>query len=116
MDVCVCVYVLNHRERERIEQKTPTTNEVCSKLDDFSHAKISRHHTCSAASVEKDGDDAGEEEATNASSRRCSVDFHSLLSSLTRSVTVLMLPVELYLSFSLLLLFFHDQLNLHRLE
>ena len=115
MFVCVCLK--SQRESERIEQKTSTTtttrNEVGSKLDDFSHAKISRHRTCSAASVEKDGDDEEEEEeeATNASSRQCSVDFHSLLSALTRSLTLLKLPVELYLNF-----FSRDQFNLHRIE
>ncbi len=93
--VCVCAFEIIERGR-RIVQKTSTTNDVCSKLDDFSHAKIHRHHISATASVEKD-DDA----ARNVGS----IDFHS--------------PVDrsfLWLNFLLLfflLFFFHEQLIYH---
>jgi hypothetical protein len=83
--MCVCVYVYvclkSQKERERIKQKkTAMTNDIGSKLDDFSHAKIHRHHTSATARAEKD-----DEEARNAGSRRYSVDFHSSFFSLNHS-------------------------------
>lgn len=90
--VCVCMFEIAGRERERGENRakkmSTTNNDASNKLDDFSHAKIHRHHASATAAaavaitVEKD-----DEEARNASSRFCSVDFHffSRLHSIARS-------------------------------
>jgi len=75
------MFEIAERERENRAKKTATANDVGCKLDDFSHAKIHRHHTSATAAAEKD-----DEGARNAGSSRCSVDFHSpLLHSIAHS-------------------------------
>ncbi len=70
------VCLKSQRERERIEQKMTTTNDV-GKLDDFSHAEIRRHHTSATAAAIAEKDD---EEARNAGSRHCRVLIFTLFS------------------------------------